>query len=150
MPVGCVHQFIVVKRKSVLRALESAVENGHRDKEPFARMLLSRVHLDMYLIAIEDMGGTDHDVGNLLYLGLTTHDEKVWLDFYAPHLKVLLPAKWLRHAPLPELKANGSYGQFIWLGYRYVNDKSTSVSVWQDPDNPVESEPFPHTSETVV
>lgn len=26
MPVGCVHQFIVVKRKSVLRALESAVE----------------------------------------------------------------------------------------------------------------------------
>ena len=150
MPVGCTHQFIVVKRRSVLRALESAVENSHSDKEAFARMLLSRAHSDKYLIAIEDMGGTDHDVGNLVYLGLTAHDEKGCLDFYAPHLKFLLPAKWLRHAPLRELKANGSYGQYIWQGYRYVNDKSTSVSIWQDPDNPVESEPFPHASETLV
>jgi len=144
MPVGCVHQYIVIKRCAVKRALETAVENGELDKEAFARRLLSSTHSDKYLIAIEDMGGTDYDVENLKYLGLESHDGTGWLDFYAPHV-VQLPVHWLTYAPIRELRQDGTVGHVIWQGFRHVEDESSQVEVWGDEESLAgqQRQPFP-------
>jgi len=70
MPVGCMHQFIVVQRTAVQRALEKADKENDRNRQQFAQALLASPHSDDHLIAIEDMGGTDWDIENLKYLGL--------------------------------------------------------------------------------
>jgi len=147
MPVGCVHQFIIVKRRSVLRVLEQAAENGAMSKVAFARMLLARVHSDNYLIAIDDMGGNEYELENLKLIGLVPHDGNRWIDFYAPHL-TKLPAKWLMYSPIRQLHHNGAHGPVIWDGFRHIYDKSTHVAVWEDEDYPAkEREPFPNTSQ---
>ena len=149
MPVGCKHQFIVVKRRSVLRELERAAENGDMSKVAFARMLLARVHSDNYLIVIGDMDGTgdDYDFENLRLLGLKAHDGNRWIDFYAPHL-TKLPAKWLMYSPIRQLHHDGTHGPVIWDGYRHISDKSTHVAVWEDKDYPaIQLEPFPNTAQ---
>ena len=143
MPVGCNHHFIVVKRSSLLRVLEKAVDESDHERTKFARLLLSSVHSDQYLIAIEDMGGSDADIENLKYLGLVGHDGKEWLDYYAPHI-ASLPAHWLVCAPLRELRKDGTKGQVVWSGYKHVDDRSTTVKVWEDEDCPAKPrEPFP-------
>ena len=69
MPVGCVHHYIVVKRNAVIDALERAVHQGDQERQKVARLMLSRIHSDDYLIALEDMADTDSDVEMLEHLG---------------------------------------------------------------------------------
>lgn len=143
MPVGCIHHFIVVKRSAVSRVLDKAMTENDQDRIKFSRLILSMVHSDQHLIAIEDMGGSDSDLENLKHLGLVGHDGKEWLDYYAPHIATL-PAYWLVCAPIRELRKDGTYGQVIWSGYKYVDDQSTTVKVWEDEDCPAKPrEPFP-------
>jgi hypothetical protein len=143
MPVGCIHHFIVVKRSAVSRVLDKAVTENDQDRIKFSRLMLSMVHSDLHLIAIEDMGGSDSDLENLKYLGLDGHDGKEWLDYYAPHI-AKLPANWLLYAPIRELRKDDTHGQVIWSGYKHIDDQSTTVNVWKDEDYPAKSrEPFP-------
>lgn len=143
MPVGCIHHFIVVKRSAVMDALEIAVQQGDQERQKVARLLLSRLHSDDYLIALEDMAETDDDVQMLEHLGLQGHDGNEWLDYYAPRA-AQLPAHWLLYAPIREIRSDGTYGQVIWSGYKHVQDHSTLVAVWEDEDYPAKPrEPFP-------
>lgn len=147
MPVGCVHQFIVVQRSAVMRALENAVNENDQERIKVARLMLSCLHSDEFLIAIEDMGGTDYDIENLTHLGLEAHDGNEWQDYYAPHI-AKLPAHWLLYAPIRELRSDGSFGHIIWSGYKHVDDYSTQVNVWEDEDYPAKNrEPFPDVSQ---
>jgi hypothetical protein len=147
MPVGCVHQFIVVKRNAVLKALDKAVAENDHERQKVARLMLTRLHSDDYLIAIEDMGGTDYDIENLKHLGLEAHDGNEWSDYYAPHL-AKLPASWLMNAPIRELRPDGTHGPVIWQGFRHILDSTTYVAVWEDEDYPAKQrEPFPSTAQ---
>ena len=143
MPIGCIHQFIVVKRSSLIDALDEAVEQGSQEKQQFARLMLSSIHSDDFLIAIEDMGGTDYDIENLEQLGLRGHDGSEWLDYYAPHV-AHLPAYWLMYAPIREIRSDGNHGQIVWHGFKHIKDHSTLVAVWENEDYPAKPrEPFP-------
>jgi hypothetical protein len=148
MAVGCVHFFIVVKRTAATRVLDKAVTENDQERIKFARLMLSMVHSDQYLIAIEDMGGSDSDIENLKYLGLDGHDGKEWMDYYAPHI-ARLPAHWLLYAPIRELRKDGTHGQVIWSGYKHIDDQTSTVNVWEDVDCPAKSrEPFPQRAQT--
>ena len=148
MPVGCIHFFIVIKRTAVSRVLDEAVTENDQDRIKFSRLMLSMVHSDQHLIAIEDMGGSDSDLEHLKYLGLDGHDGKEWLDYYAPHI-AKLPANWLLYGPIRELRKDGTHGQVIWSGYKHVDDQSSLVNVWEDEDYPAKPrEPFPQSAKT--
>jgi hypothetical protein len=148
MPVGCIHFFIVIKRTAVSRVLDKAVTENDQDRIKFTRLMLSMVHSDQHLIAIEDMGGSDSDLEHLKYLGLEGHDGKEWLDYYAPHI-AKLPANWLLYGPIRELRKDGTLGQMIWSGYKHVDDQSSLVNVWEDEDYPAKPrEPFPQIAKT--
>ncbi len=146
MPVGCVHQFIVVNRSAVLKALDKAIAENDHERQKVARLMLARLHSDDYLIAIEDMGGTDYDIENLKHLGLEAHDGNEWLDYYAPHI-AKMPAPWLMSAPIRELQPDGTHGPVIWQGFRHKSDSTTHVTVWEDEDYPAKQrESFPRTA----
>ena len=119
-----------------------------QERIKLSRLMLSIVHSDQYLIAIEDMGGSDSDIENLKYLGLDGHDGHKWLDYYAPHIAAR-PAHWLHYAPIRELRKGGERGQVIWSGYQHVDDQSNTVHVWEDEDYPAKPrEPFPKSAQT--
>jgi len=126
--------------------LDKAVTENDQERIEFSRLMLSMVHSDQHLIAIEDMGGSDSDIENLKYLGLNGHDGKEWMDYYAPHT-ARLAAHWLLYAPIRELRKDGTRGQVIWSGYKYVDDQSTTVHVWENEDYPAKTrEPFPQSA----
>lgn len=150
MPVGCVYQYVVVKRSALLKALDEAVRNSDSEKQAYARLTLSRVHSDRYLVVLEEMAGTNTDVPALVHLGLEAHDGKEWIDFYAPHIADL-PAHWLKTAPIREQLETGALGEIVWIGFRHIEDKSRHVVVWSDAEfsaKPPQS--FPYSIETDV
>jgi len=138
MPIGCSHQFVVVKRSALLRALDCAVYAGDAEKQAYARIMLSRLHSDRYLVVLEEMAGTDSDVASLTHLGLDAHDGEQWLDFYAPHI-AKLPAIWLKTAPIRIQLTSGALGEIAWRGFRHVDDRSSSVVVWDDCEFPAKN-----------
>lgn len=58
MAVGCVHFFIVVKRSAAIRVLDKVTKENDQERIKFARLMLSMVHSDQHLIAIEDTEAT--------------------------------------------------------------------------------------------
>ena len=143
MPLGCIHNFIVIKRTALLRALQEAETNSDEQRVAYATSLLTSQHADRFLVALESMDDSRYDFDNLEHLGLISSDGSAWVDFFAPHLSNH-HVPWLRYAPIREAKPDGRFGQVIWHGYRHIDDVSTLVTVWENDEFPAKlREPFP-------
>ena len=133
MPIGCVFNHIVIQKSSIQRVLQQAQAQAGAELVSFAGVLLSSLHSDDFLIALEDIGSIDFYLEKLTQLGLEQE-----LDFHVPVADGRLVG-WLKSAPIREVKKDGSLGLVIWDGYQHVDDCSSEVIVWEDEDFPAKT-----------